>query len=67
MRIINKTTHRALVSFKGKHYVVSDNCSETLVFPSDSNGNITDWCEVGGGRGLTLNEVLEEWHVWGAR
>ena len=65
MRIINKTSHHALVLFKGKYYVVSDNCSETLVFPSDSDGNITDWCEVGGGRGLSLDEVLEDWYVWG--
>ncbi len=67
MRIIQKNTHRALVSFKGKYYVVSDNYSETLVFPSDSSGNIIDYCEVGGGRGLTLNEVLENWHAWGPR
>lgn len=26
---------------------------EVLVFPSDSEGNITDWIEVGGGRGYT--------------
>ena len=53
-----------MVLFKGKYYVVSDNCSETLVFPSDSSGSIIDYCEVGGGRGLSLDEVLEDFYVW---
>ena len=31
---------------------------ETLIFPSDSEGNVTDWIEVGGSRGVALHEVL---------
>ena len=65
MRILKKTSHYALVLFKGKHYAVSDNGAETLIFPADSDGNITEYCEVGGGRGLSLDEVLEDWYVWG--
>ena len=60
MTIISKTTNKAHVKHNGQYYVVSDNGMETLIFPSDTQGNITNWSEVGGGRGYTLSEVLED-------
>ena len=58
MKLINNNGRRALILYGGKHYVISDNGNETLIFPSDANGNITLWTEVGGGRGATLLDVL---------
>jgi hypothetical protein len=53
--------NKALVKYDGKYYVVSESTVrglETLVFPSDSEGKITEYIEVGGGRGVKLHEVL---------
>ena len=36
--------------------VTSYSGAETLVFPADSDGNVTDWCEIGGGRGYLNHE-----------
>ena len=58
MKLINNNGKRALVLYGGKHYLISDNGSETLIFLADSYGNVTQWNEVGGGRALTLLEVL---------
>jgi len=58
MKLITNNGRRALILYGGKHYVISDNGNETLIFPSDANGNITLWTEVGGGRGATLLDVL---------
>ncbi len=67
MRIIKATEHRALVLDRGKYYVVSSNGYETLVFPADKEGSIQDYLEVGGGRDLTVAEVLQNWYQWGPR
>jgi hypothetical protein len=58
MKLINNNGKRALVLYGGKHYIVSDNGSETLIFPADSSGNVTEWSEVGGARSTTLLEVI---------
>ena len=58
MKLINNNGKRALVLFGGKHYIVSDSGSETLIFPADDKGNITQWNEIGGAIGSTLLEVL---------
>ena len=53
--------NKALVKYNGKYYVVSESSRfglETLIFPSDSEGKITEYIEVGGGRGVALHEVL---------
>jgi hypothetical protein len=53
--------NKALVKYNGRYYVVSESSRfglETLIFPSDSEGKITEYIEVGGGRGLALHEVL---------
>ena len=52
---------KALVQHKMQYYVVSESSRfglETLIFRSDSTGKITDYTEVGGGRGVTLEHVL---------
>ena len=66
MKIISKSSNRAVVSYRGKFYVVSDNGYETLIFPSDEHGSIKELVEVGGGRGYTLSEVLRDFTslVW---
>ena len=64
MKILSQSSHRAHVLYSNKYYVVSDNGLETLVFPADKSGNITNYVEVGGGRGYTVSEVLSNFHVW---
>ena len=64
MRILNKTSHSALVFYQGNHYAVSDNGYETLIFPASPSGSITQLCEVGGGRELSLDDVLSNWNTW---
>lgn len=48
------------------HFLISENTgmSETLVFPCATDGKITDYGEVGGGKGLTLEEVFGEFDSW---
>ena len=43
------------------HYVISENPEETLVFRSDAQGKVDNYREEAGGRGMTLEECLEEW------
>ena len=54
---------QVLVSYKDNYYVVSHSTRmkepETLIFKSDSEGNTSDWAEVGGARYCGLNEVIE--------
>jgi hypothetical protein len=51
---------RVLVHHKGSFYMVSENTAlkETLIFPASPTGEIESWSEVGGGKGITLEEVL---------
>ena len=60
MTIISRQNNQAHVQCNDKYYVVSDNGRETLIFPSNKEGKIIDWLEVGDGRGYTLDEVLED-------
>tara|TARA_R100000808_G_scaffold22850_1_gene50064 strand:- start:295 stop:558 length:264 start_codon:yes stop_codon:yes gene_type:complete len=52
---------RALIHHEGEFYVVSENTvmRETLVFSSSPTGQIEDWAEVGGRKGVVLEEVLD--------
>lgn len=52
---------RAIVHHKGSFYLVSENTAmgETLIFNSSPTGEVKSWHEVGGGRGVSLREVLE--------
>ena len=60
--IISIGNNRAFVRHKGNYYVVSYTTKmidpETLIFKSDSKGNIIDWSDVGGARHAELEDVL---------
>lgn len=51
----------------GRHLVISDaqhgtglyRIDETLVFPCDEEGQVTEWQEVEGGRGMRTDEVIK--------
>ena len=58
MKLISNNGSRALILYGGKHYIVSDNGHETLIFPSDAKGNISHYLEIGGGNGVTLDDVI---------
>jgi len=57
---------RAVLKRNGKTYVASfadvhGSGPEVLVFPATTNGTITDWSEVDGGRGYTsLQDFLSQ-------
>ena len=53
---------KKLVHHKGEFYMVSENTliEETLVFRADPTGDVSSYCEVGGGKGVTLEQVIAE-------
>jgi hypothetical protein len=56
---------RCLVRRGDEYFVVSSVVAlmsgpETLVFPADAEGSITDWGEVAGGRGVSREEAIAE-------
>jgi hypothetical protein len=57
---------RQLIHHKGEFYVVSENTllEETLVFKATPTGDVESYCEVGGGKGVTLEEVLGDLDEW---
>ena len=63
---------QVLVTHNGNYYVVSYSTRmqepETYIFKSDSQGNITDWAEVGGKKGgdvwLVINNMDEYLYTW---
>jgi len=57
---------QTLVKHNGEYYVVSEVIAmysglETLIFPSNSEGEVTDYCDVGGARGEDTNVILKNW------
>lgn len=65
MRIINRKDNKALVYYNNSFYMVSEANNqftgyepETLIFKSAPDGTIEDYIEVGGGKGVVLDEVL---------
>ncbi len=65
MTIINRNTKKALIYYNNSFYVVSTSTLartglETLIFEADPQGNVTNWIQVGGGKGLTLSDVLRD-------
>lgn len=62
--IIFRTVARLM---NGKHILISDAnhgsgiyaVDETLVFPCDEEGTVSDWAELGGGRGIRTDEVIQ--------
>jgi len=57
MVILDQQSNKALVLYNNKHYVLSNNGRETLIFLSDSRGNIKNYQDVGGSI-ATISEVL---------
>jgi len=53
---------RVLVHHEGNFYIVSENTAleETLIFPATPTGEVVSYNEVGGGKGLTVDEVLAD-------
>ena len=43
-----------------EYTILDDGGPETLVFPCDKEGNVTDWCEVAGGKGVSIEEAIKE-------
>ena len=62
MRLITNNGKKAHVYHSGRYYLISDNGRETLIFPSNAEGDMTDFREVGGGSGVSLLEVLGDFH-----
>jgi len=61
MQVISQTENKAVVLYNNKFYLVSQSSRfglETLIFNSDSQGNVSDWIDVGGENMTTLGEVL---------
>ena len=65
MKIINKKDNKALIYYNNNFYVVSQannlytgGAVETLIFKANPDGSVDDYFEVGGGKDLTLDEVL---------
>ena len=57
---------RKLVHHKGEFYMVSENTllEETLIFSASPTGVVESYHEVGGAKGVTLEEVLGEFDEW---
>ena len=58
------TGQACLVQHKNEFFVVSSvdapfTGPETLVFRSDNEGNVTEWGEVAGGRGMSRTEAIQ--------
>lgn len=51
-------TKKAHVKHDNKYYIVSDNGRETLIFPSNKDGEVVSYLEVGGSVGSSLQYVL---------
>ena len=55
-----------VVMTDGRNLLISDSqhgdglyfIDETLVFPCDEEGNVTDWCEVEGGRFSRTEDII---------
>jgi hypothetical protein len=55
---------QAIVQYNGQCYLVSQSSRmrdlETFVFKCNSEGSVSDWAECGGGKFITLDDVLED-------
>ena len=72
MNIINETEkvyetegnrgklRKKLVHHKGEFYMVSENTliEETLIFRASPTGDVSSYTDVGGGKGVTLEQVI---------
>jgi hypothetical protein len=66
VRELNGFTGQAVLVKRGAdHFVVSSTVAmfsgpETLVFPADATGKVTDWGEVAGGRGMSREQAIAQ-------
>ena len=58
MKLLKNNGKTAHIYYSGKYYHASDNGRETLIFPSNSKGEIVDSLEVGGSIGATLMDII---------
>ena len=61
VRTLNE--RQVLLTRDGQFFVASESvpgivATETLVFPANADGQITDWCEVDGAKGMKLESFL---------
>lgn len=59
-----------LIKQAGRYYIASCTMAifsglETLIFPANENGEIESWTEVGGGRGMHLDEAIDAFEISG--
>ena len=64
MRLISNNGKKAHVYHSGRYYFISDNGKETLIFPSNERGEMVELYEVGGAIGVSLTEVLGNFHSY---
>lgn len=61
---ISDGVQQAIVQYNGQCYLVSQTSRtrdlETFVFKCNSEGSVSDWAECGGGKFITLDNVLED-------
>lgn len=50
---------QTLVKSESAYYVISDNGQEVLVFKSDKEGNVIDWCELGSYN--STQDAIDKW------
>ena len=67
MKIISRIDKKAVIYYNNEFYLVSEANNkftgfelETLIFPCDPTGEVSDWFEVGGGKLLSLDDVLND-------
>ena len=65
MKIISKNLNKAVIYYNNEFYLVSeanneftDFQQETLIFRCNPVGEVSDWGEIGGGKYVSLDEVL---------
>lgn len=63
--ITKSGAEQVLVEKDGKYFVVSSVLAmfsgfETLVFPANAQGEVTDWREVAGGRGVSRKDAIQD-------
>lgn len=65
MPITDAGARQILVRCQEEYFVVSSVHAlftgfETLVFPANEDGEVTDWLEVAGGRGMSREEAISD-------
>lgn len=65
IKVVKHLNHRQIIIERdGDYFLISESKEniepkETFVFPSDAEGNVTEWIEVGGEIGVGLDRYLQ--------